>query len=155
MEHVNSVFFPFPSQHRAPPRPFPKQSGINWALMGFREVDLMGTQWPLHPFLPFRTGVFPLGKGRRERQAERQAFRQGLMEHICSLVENFHHPKTFERENRRLAASDRSTSGIAIRCILNCVKPGQKLANLGKIVCWKSYAKLKPLKIYDTLLTLI
>lgn len=66
----------------------------------------MGTQWPLHPFLFVRTGASPLGEDRRERRAERQAHRQGLMEHICSLLENFHRPKTFERENRSLAASD-------------------------------------------------
>lgn len=79
--YVNSVFF-LPKSAQGFFFPFPKQSGINWALMGLREVDLMGTQWPLHPFLPFRTGAFPLGKDRGERQAERQAYRQGLMEYI-------------------------------------------------------------------------
>lgn len=97
--HVYSVFV-LPKSAQGFCFPFSKQSGINWALMGFKEGDLMGTRCPLHPFLPFRTGAFPLGRtegkiGQKGKLTDRDGWRTFA---LC------------ECENRGPVASDWSTS---------------------------------------------
>lgn len=57
----------------------PKQSGINWAQMGFRGVDLMGTLCPLHLISSLSHGVFSPGRQRRHWVEKRRAYRLGPM----------------------------------------------------------------------------
>lgn len=53
----------------------PEQSGINWAQMGHRGVDPMGTRCPLHPISSLSHGGFSLGRERRDREEESKAHR--------------------------------------------------------------------------------
>lgn len=57
----------------------PKQCGKDWAQMGHRRVDPMGTPCPLHPISSLSHGGFSPGRERRHEEEERQD--------LCFLVQ--------------------------------------------------------------------
>lgn len=55
----------------------PNQSGIDWAQMGHRGADPMGTLCPLHPISSLSHGGFSPGREARHKEEERQGYRRG------------------------------------------------------------------------------
>lgn len=93
----------------------PEQCGTDWAQMGHRGVDSMGTRCPLHPISSLSHGGFSPGRERRHGEEERQD--------LCFLVQK--NPRAYVCTHSRCTHKHTPCPPVGIEHVGICVSEGE------------------------------